>query len=191
MRTYQPIWERIRANPGKRVPIEVPSIYLSRLLKAVKKEKTEDVTYKNVRTAQNKTGILYKSTAPHLTRPGYLVCTFILREFLVVLSDRDRHAVVGFGGFSANSITSEELLKEIDMVSFDFIPSNTDIIAAKMQLGTEIQNMNNKDIQELKDSRAELITTAPAVQNHQDQLKQMQERIRNANLIGNSGQGNG
>lgn len=134
MRTYQPIWERIRANPGLRVPIEVPSVYLSRLLKAVNREKDQDATYRNVRASQRKTGILYKSTAPHATRPDFLVCTFILREFDVLLNNSDKHSVV-----RNQPPLPEVLAKELDMVAFDFVPSNADIIKAKMQLGTEIQ----------------------------------------------------
>lgn len=139
MRTYQPIWERIRANPGLRVPIEVPSVYLSRLLKAVNREKDQDATYRNVRAAQRKTGILYKSTAMHPTRPEFLVCTFILREFDVLLNNRDKHSVV-----RSEPPLPEVLAKELDMVAFDFVPSNLEIIAAKMQLGSELQTIENE-----------------------------------------------
>jgi len=139
MRTYQPIWERIRANPGVPVPIEVPAIYLSRLLKAVNKEKNEDNTYKQVRAAQKKTGVLYKSTAPHRTRTGFIVCTYILREYDVALSLSDLKSVV-----RDQPPLPAELSKALDMVAFDFVPSDAEIIAAKMQLGTEIQQIKNK-----------------------------------------------
>lgn len=134
MRTYQPIWERIRANPGVRVPIEVPEVYLSRLLKAVNREKDQDATYRNVRASQKKTGILYKSTAPHRTRPGFIVCTFVLREYDVLLSYKDRQSVN-----RSEPPLPADLLKALDMVAFDFVPTTLEIIQAKMQLGTEIQ----------------------------------------------------
>lgn len=134
MRTYQPIWERIRANPGVRVPIEVPAVYLSRLLKAVNREKDQDSTYRNVRTSQRKTGIMYKSTAPHTSREGYIVCTFILREYDVILSYKDKQGVK-----RVEPPLPEVLARELDMVAFDFVPAVADVIAAKMQLGTEIQ----------------------------------------------------
>lgn len=136
MRTYQPIWERIRANPGIRVPIEVPSVYLSRLLKAVNREKDQDATYRNVRASQRKTGILYKSTAPHTSRTGYIVCTFILREYDVLLSARDKQSVK-----RSEPPLPEILARELDMVAFDFVPSQLEIIAAKMQMGTEAQKI--------------------------------------------------
>lgn len=136
MRTYQPIWERIRANPGVRVPIEVPAIYLSRLLKAVNREKDQDSTYRNVRASQKKTGILYKSTAPHRTRDAYIVCTFVLREYDVLLSYKDRQSV----NRSEPPIPAD-LLRALDMVAFDFVPTNLEIISAKMQLGTEAQKI--------------------------------------------------
>lgn len=139
MRTYQPIWERIRANPGIRVPIEVPSIYLSRLLKAVNREKDQDATYRNVRAAQRKTGILYKSTARHVSREGFIVCTFILREFDVLLNNSDKHSVI-----KKEPPLPEVLAKELDMVAFDFVPSQIDIIKAKMQLGSEANLIEHK-----------------------------------------------
>jgi hypothetical protein len=136
MRTYQPIWERIRANPGIRVPIEVPAVYLSRLLKAVNREKDQDATYRNVRASQSKTGILYKSTAPHRTRSDYIVCTFILREYDVLLSYKDRQSVN-----RSEPPLPEVLAKELDMVAFDFVPTSLEIIQAKMQLGSEAQKI--------------------------------------------------
>lgn len=136
MRTYQPIWERIRTNPGVQVPIEVPTVYLSRLLKAVNREKDQDSTYKQVRASQNKQGILYKSTAPHRTRTGYTVCTFVLREYGMLLRLKDLKSVV-----RSEPPLPADLLKALDMVAFDFVPTNLEIITAKMQLGTEVQKI--------------------------------------------------
>lgn len=84
MRTYQPIWQRIRANPGKRVPIECPNSYMQRVILAVKKERAMDKLYNTVSAARNKTGIVYKSTAPHAEKQGIAVVSFILIEYAAV-----------------------------------------------------------------------------------------------------------
>lgn len=165
MRSYLPIWERIRANPGRRVPIEVPAIYLPRLVNAMKKEKNTDIAYKNARTAQGKTGVVYKSTAPHPTKPGYIVCTYILREFSVVLGDSDKHSVV-----KKEPPMPEVLAKELDMVAFDFVPSTSDIINAKMQIGMELQALIDK-----KPEPAQTQTSSLSLR---EQLLKLQERIK-------------
>ncbi len=84
MRVYQPIWHRIRANPGVRVPIECPSSYMQRVILAVKKERAMDKVYNRVSAARNKTGIVYKSTANHPEKQGIAVVSFILIEYAAV-----------------------------------------------------------------------------------------------------------
>jgi hypothetical protein len=142
MRTYQPIWERIRANPGKRVPIEVPAIYLSRLLKAVNKEKDQDHAYRNVRATQNKTGVMYKSTAPHPTREGFLICTFVLREYDTLLSFADKQQVRRRQPPLPGQLANDIGLAELELVAFDFIPTANEVIRAQMQMGMELAAAN-------------------------------------------------
>lgn len=84
MRTYQPIWQRIRANPGVRVPIECPNSFMQRVILAVKKERAMDKVYNRVTASKNKAGIVYKSTAPHAEKQGIAVVSFILIEYTAI-----------------------------------------------------------------------------------------------------------
>lgn len=84
MRTYQPIWHRIRANPNKYVPIEVPDAFVARISKAVTKEKDEDLLYKNIRKSQGRFGIIYKKREPHPSKAGLVRLIFMLREFTIM-----------------------------------------------------------------------------------------------------------
>lgn len=136
-RSYAPLWERIRLNPGKKVPVEVPQVYLSRLLKAIAKEKLEDRAYKNLRHAQKKTGIIYRTTQRHPNKAEYIVVTFILREYNKVLSTAERQSLV-----RREQSTGSEILETLEMVDYEYIHTTADATKAMMQMGTEIAAQN-------------------------------------------------
>jgi len=134
LRTYQPIWQRIRANPGVRVPIECPNSFMQRVILAVKKERAMDKLYNRVSAARKKTGIVYKSTAVHPEKQGVAVVSFILIEY----------AAVDYSGLKylvkyppSRTLESDIGLKELEAEMFDrvkvdiFADMNYEAIASK------------------------------------------------------------
>lgn len=81
MRLYQPIWQRVRANPGIRVPIECPNAFTLRVCLAVKKERAMDKVYNRVTAAKRKQGIVYKTIATHPEKDGFAMVSFVLIEY--------------------------------------------------------------------------------------------------------------
>lgn len=79
--SYQIIWERVRANPNKGVPVDIVDAYVSRVLKAVKNCKYYDAVYKTVREHQGITGILYVTRSTHPSNSSLVRVLFLLREF--------------------------------------------------------------------------------------------------------------
>ena len=79
--SYQVIWERVRANPNKGVPVDIVDAYVPRVIKAVKNCKYYDAVYKTVRDHQGTTGLMYATRAVHPTNNAYVRVTFLLREF--------------------------------------------------------------------------------------------------------------
>lgn len=80
-RSYMIIWERIRANPDKGVPIDVVDAYVNRVKMAVRNEKYYDEVYRDIKRHEKKTGILFITRAKHPTETGLVRVTFLLREF--------------------------------------------------------------------------------------------------------------
>lgn len=126
MRTYQAIWERIRANPGKLVPIEVPDPFVARVMKAVEKEKHEDDLYRNIRKSQGKQGIVYRSREPHPSKTGIVRVIFVLREFEIV-NDYSFKNPTGNNYLVRNpppvGLTAELGFPTMDSVPYNFIPT--------------------------------------------------------------------
>jgi hypothetical protein len=133
VRAYQPIWERIRANPGKLVPIEVPAAFVARVMKAVEKEKHEDIRYRNVRKSQGKQGIVYRSREPHPSKPGIVRLIFILREFAII-HDSSFKNPTGNNYLVRNpppiSLNEDLAFVEIPSVAYNFTPTGKDIYAS-------------------------------------------------------------
>jgi len=78
---YLLIWERVRANPNKGVPVDILQPYVSRVIKAVKNCKWEDKSYKLMKEAAGITGLTFFSRGPHPTNHAYVRLTILLREF--------------------------------------------------------------------------------------------------------------
>jgi len=81
VRAYAIIWERVRANPNKGVPVDVLDAFVTRVIKMVKNEKYYDSVYRCVKTAEGLTGLMFVSRAAHPTDSKYVRVTFLLREF--------------------------------------------------------------------------------------------------------------
>jgi len=155
VRTYQPIWHRIRANPGIRVPIECPTSYMQRVILAVKKERGADKLYNRISAARNKTGIVYKSTAPHAEKQGIAVVSFILIEYAAVgLSDlkylvryppdRDLMDKIGVKELEAEYYSSvkSDMFADMNYENKPPEPTNDERFAALLKL---VKEMNNAD----------------------------------------------
>ena len=80
-RSYDIIWERIRANPDKGVPVDILSPFTSRVIKAVKNVKYYDEVYRLMKNAEKKTGLMFVTKAIHPKDNSYVRVTFCLREF--------------------------------------------------------------------------------------------------------------
>ena len=80
-RSYAVIWERIRADPDKNVPVDVVNAFVDRVHRQVRDEKHGDTFYRDQRLQQGKTGILYISRSKHPTNSNLTRVTFLLREF--------------------------------------------------------------------------------------------------------------
>lgn len=78
---YQIIWERVRANPNKGVPIDILQPYVSRVIKAVKNCKWEDKVYKEIKEHAGITGLMFMARSIHPNNTAYVRVTFLLREF--------------------------------------------------------------------------------------------------------------
>jgi hypothetical protein len=80
-KAYSLIWERIRANPEKGVPIDIVSAFTKRVIAMVKKEKWADEVYRIWKAGEGKTGLMFVHRAKHPTDNRYVRVTFLLREF--------------------------------------------------------------------------------------------------------------
>lgn len=139
VRLYQPIWQRIRANPGVRVPIECPNSFMQRVILAVKKERAADKLYNRVSLARNKTGIVYKSTAPHAEKHGMAVVSFILIEYAAV-GYSDLKYLVKYP--PSRTLEQDIGLKELEAEMFDRI--HGDIFADMNYEAAAAQEINAK-----------------------------------------------
>lgn len=80
-KAYSVIWERIRANPDKGVPIDIVDPFVSRVIKAVKNEKYYDEVYRLMKMQEKKTGLMFVTRAAHPDNSTLVRVTFLLREF--------------------------------------------------------------------------------------------------------------
>ena len=80
-RSYDIIWERIRANPNKGIPVDILSNFTSRVIKAVKNVKYYDEVYRIAKINEHKTGLMFVSKSIHPTDRDYIRAIFCLREF--------------------------------------------------------------------------------------------------------------
>ena len=83
-RSYTVIWDRVKANPDKGVPVDVLYPFVSRVYRAVKNEKYYDRDYRARMIALGQTGILYMHVADHPTDDKYKRVTFLLRQYATI-----------------------------------------------------------------------------------------------------------
>ena len=81
MKSYAVIWQRIKDNPSKGVPVDILEPFVVRVIKAVKNEKYYDSNYRVECRYRKKTGLMFVTRIVHPTDTRYLRVTFLLREF--------------------------------------------------------------------------------------------------------------
>jgi len=79
--SYQIIWERVRVNPNKGVPVDIVDAYVNRVIKAVKNCKCEDKVHTAMKARAGITGLMFTHRAKHPTNNALVRVTFLLREF--------------------------------------------------------------------------------------------------------------
>lgn len=80
-KSYLIIWQRIKQNPSKGVPVDIVDGFVNRVIAAVKNEKYYDKAYKDGKAAENMCGIMYMHRAAHPSLPNIVRVTFLLREY--------------------------------------------------------------------------------------------------------------
>ena len=78
---YAIIWERVRANPNKGVPVDIVDPYVRRVIQAVKDCKWKDEFYRQTKERAGITGLMFMHRSIHPTNNALVRVTFLLREF--------------------------------------------------------------------------------------------------------------